>query len=74
MLIDCYKQNAIQRGYTSLNGFEIKCELKKYEKHTQNDVFLTEFKKLMLSTCDNLQGGAVLHMIILGNPHLLLQT
>ena len=37
--------------------------------HTlQNDVFLTEFKKLVFSTCDILQGGAALHMIILGNP------
>ncbi len=32
----------------------------------QNDVFLAEFKKLMPSSYDILQGGAVLHMITLG--------
>ncbi len=32
----------------------------------QNDVILTEFKKLMPSSYDILQGGAVLHMITLG--------
>ncbi len=29
----------------------------------QNNVFLTEFKKCVLSTCDNLQGGAVLGIL-----------